>query len=268
MGAAVALPLLDAMVPALTATAKTAANPRSRFGAVYVPHGAIMEQWTPATAGAGFDVHADPEAARAVPGSAGRRQQPRSAAAATTATPSASAAWLSGAIAEEDRRPRTSRLGTTIDQVIAKQIGQDTPFPSLELATEDFTRLRRRLQHRLQLRLHEHHLVGVADDAAADGDQPARRVRAAVRPGRHRRAARWRACGAGPQHPRLGRGGRRATASAGWARATASRLGEYLDNVREIERRIQRAESAAATREVHRSTRRSACPRPTRSTRR
>ena len=42
MGATVALPLLEAMVPALTATAKTAAAPRLRFGAVYIPHGAIM----------------------------------------------------------------------------------------------------------------------------------------------------------------------------------------------------------------------------------
>ena len=44
------------MVPALTATAKTAASPRRRFGFVYVPHGAIMEQWTPTTAGAGFEL--------------------------------------------------------------------------------------------------------------------------------------------------------------------------------------------------------------------
>ena len=50
MGATVALPLLEAMVPALTATAQTAASP-ARFGAVYVPHGAIMDQWTPATRG-------------------------------------------------------------------------------------------------------------------------------------------------------------------------------------------------------------------------
>src|ERR1041384_8096310 len=55
MGATVALPLLEAMVPALTATAKTAANPRMRFGAVYIPHGAIMDQYRPATEGVGFE---------------------------------------------------------------------------------------------------------------------------------------------------------------------------------------------------------------------
>ena len=55
MGAVVGLPLLEAMVPAMTATAATAANPRTRFGAVYVPHGVILEQWTPKTVGKGFD---------------------------------------------------------------------------------------------------------------------------------------------------------------------------------------------------------------------
>ena len=48
VGVTMALPLLDAMVPALTATARTAANPVRRFGAVYVPHGKILDQWTPA----------------------------------------------------------------------------------------------------------------------------------------------------------------------------------------------------------------------------
>ena len=68
MGATLALPLLDAMVPALTATAKTAASAAPRFGAVYMPNGAIMDQWTPADDGRRLRVHADPEAARAVPG--------------------------------------------------------------------------------------------------------------------------------------------------------------------------------------------------------
>ena len=56
VGAAVALPLVDAMVPALTATAKTAAAPQRRLGCVYVPHGEIMEQWTPQSAGPGFEL--------------------------------------------------------------------------------------------------------------------------------------------------------------------------------------------------------------------
>ena len=54
VGATVALPFLDAMVPALTPAAKAASVSPLRFGAVYVPHGAIMDQWTP-TAGRGFE---------------------------------------------------------------------------------------------------------------------------------------------------------------------------------------------------------------------
>jgi len=54
VGASVALPLLDAMIPALTAQSKTAAKPLMRFGAVFVPNGAITEQWIPQTPGVGF----------------------------------------------------------------------------------------------------------------------------------------------------------------------------------------------------------------------
>ena len=54
-GATLALPLLDAMVPARTLLAKTAANPTARLGFVYLPHGAIMDKWTPATEGKGFE---------------------------------------------------------------------------------------------------------------------------------------------------------------------------------------------------------------------
>ena len=55
IGAALALPLLDAMVPALTAVVKTAANPVRRLGIVYVPNGMAMDSWTPAAEGAGFE---------------------------------------------------------------------------------------------------------------------------------------------------------------------------------------------------------------------
>src|SRR4051794_38446969 len=55
LGTALALPLLDAMVPALSAVAKTAAAPVRRFGVVYVPNGMAMEYWTPTATGAGFE---------------------------------------------------------------------------------------------------------------------------------------------------------------------------------------------------------------------
>src|SRR5262249_4367887 len=55
MGVTLALPVLDAMVPARTALAKTAAAPKSRFCGIYVPHGATMDKWTPGQEGAGFE---------------------------------------------------------------------------------------------------------------------------------------------------------------------------------------------------------------------
>jgi hypothetical protein len=54
MGVTIALPLLDAMWPAMTALAQSPARPRTRFGAVYFPNGAIMEEWIPAEVGSGF----------------------------------------------------------------------------------------------------------------------------------------------------------------------------------------------------------------------
>jgi hypothetical protein len=54
-GVAIALPLLDAMIPAATAWAQTAARRKTRFGAIYIPHGVTMAKWTPARTGAGFD---------------------------------------------------------------------------------------------------------------------------------------------------------------------------------------------------------------------
>ena len=53
-GAAIALPLLDAMIPAGTALANTAAAVRQRVGFVYVPHGAVEQSWVPKEAGKGF----------------------------------------------------------------------------------------------------------------------------------------------------------------------------------------------------------------------
>ena len=56
MGAAIALPLLDCIIPAATALANTAAKPVRRLGAIYVPNGIIMKSWTPASEGAGFEL--------------------------------------------------------------------------------------------------------------------------------------------------------------------------------------------------------------------
>ncbi|HEV8396750.1 MAG TPA: DUF1552 domain-containing protein [Vicinamibacterales bacterium] len=135
LGTAVALPFLDAMVPSFTALAKTAATPQKRFGAVYIPHGAIMERYTPAKVGTGFDFTPilkplQPYKDNVVVVS----NLDRPGIDDSHAT--ASAAWLSGAIAKKTEG-QDFHLGRTVDQVIAKQIGGDTPFPSLEVATEN-----------------------------------------------------------------------------------------------------------------------------------
>jgi hypothetical protein len=139
MGVTVALPLLEAMVPALTATAQTAANPVRRFGAVYLPHGKILDQWTPAAEGRGFEftpilkpLEAFRDHVCVVSGFDG----PKDPAAGGHAT--APAMWLTGASPKKTEGVDV-RNEVTIDQIIAKTIGQTTPFPSLELATEDFT---------------------------------------------------------------------------------------------------------------------------------
>ena len=82
LGAAVPLPLLDAMVPALTALRQTAATPALRFGAVYVPNGVIPGKWFPTAEGAGLRVLADAATARGVPRSPAGDQRPRQRAAA------------------------------------------------------------------------------------------------------------------------------------------------------------------------------------------
>ena len=135
LGTAVALPLLDAMVPSFTALAKTAAAPQKRFGAVYIPHGAIMERYTPAKAGTGFDFTPILKPLQPFKDNllvVSNLDRPG----IDDSHATASAAWLSGAIAKKTEG-QDFHLGQTIDQVIARQIGGDTPFPSLEVATEN-----------------------------------------------------------------------------------------------------------------------------------
>jgi len=135
MGATLALPLLDAMVPSMTAFAKT--NP-IRAGFVYVPHGADMASWTPSSAG--IDFTPSPTLQPLAPFKESLLVLTNLKRAGTVVEMHAAAAsgWLSGAIPKRTEG-EDYRVGTTIDQVLAKQIGQGSPFPSLEFATEDFT---------------------------------------------------------------------------------------------------------------------------------
>jgi hypothetical protein len=138
-GAVLALPLLDAMIPANTAWSQTPAVPVRRFGAMYVPHGAMMDRWTPVGVGKGFDFSPILQPLEPLAGhinvisgvSSARTLQEGGHAVAP-------AAYLSGHTPKQTEGADIS-AATTIDQVIAKTIGQDTLFPSLEVATEDFS---------------------------------------------------------------------------------------------------------------------------------
>ena len=141
MGATLALPLLESMIPARTLLAQTAAAPRSRLGFVYVPHGAVMAKWTPTTEGTGFEftpilqpLEPFRERLNIVSG-LGQKAADTSAVHSLSPT-----TWLSGV------RPKPTQgvdayAGVTADQIAAQQIGQDTRLPSLELATEDHSGL-------------------------------------------------------------------------------------------------------------------------------
>jgi hypothetical protein len=136
MGAAVALPLLDAMVP--TASADPAsANPR-RAGFIYIPHGADMGSWTPQVDGDKLTL--SPTLQPLAPYKSRLTVITNLKRAGTVQEMHAAAAsgWLSGAIPKATEG-EDYEVGATIDQVLARKIGGATPLPSIEFATEDFT---------------------------------------------------------------------------------------------------------------------------------
>jgi uncharacterized protein DUF1552 len=132
LGATVALPLLEGMVPAARALAQTAAARKARFGFVYAPHGSIMRQWTPATDGVDFEfspilkpLEKFRKDVTVLSGFANIGENGHSV---------STAMWISGTF---PAKGTVVKLGTTVDQMIAAKIGQTTAFPSMELATED-----------------------------------------------------------------------------------------------------------------------------------
>lgn len=133
LGVSLSLPLLDAMVPASTALAKTAAAPTPRLGFFYFPHGAVMEKWTPAKTGRDFELTPilEPLAPfrkdlTIVSNLGNKPAESRAVHALVPAT------WLSCVHPKEGLAPH---LAATADQIAAEHIGQGTPWPSLETAT-------------------------------------------------------------------------------------------------------------------------------------
>lgn len=136
-GTALALPLLDAMVPALTPLRATAAEPVKRLGFVYIPMGAYMKQWTPP----GKDLTELSPILRSLTPFTDQltvlgNLELKNAYPGTHAT--SNAAFLSAATAKWTEST-DYQLGTTVDQVAAQSVGKDTRLPSLELAMDLLT---------------------------------------------------------------------------------------------------------------------------------
>src|SRR6202140_1502252 len=133
-GAAFALPLLDAMIPARTALAETAASPTPHLGFIYFPHGAVMNKWTPTGEGkiAEFGEILKPlDKYKAITTVFSNIDNQAPLGPVHALSPGTWLSCVHPAISQE------AHGGTTADQIAAKQIGQDTPLPSLEVATEN-----------------------------------------------------------------------------------------------------------------------------------
>jgi hypothetical protein len=136
-GVTIALPLLDAMIPAATALAATPANIKPRLAYVYFPHGAVQKFWTPEGAGKDFKFSRilkpleDAQMRDYVTVISGTRNKP-----AESSDPHGivEATWLT---CQAPTAPRTTPdAGVSIDQLVARQIGKETPLSSIELCGE------------------------------------------------------------------------------------------------------------------------------------
>ena len=134
LGASLALPLLDGMVPAFAAMRTTAANPPRRLGVVYVPNGMMMDHWTPATEGIGFNfptilqpLERFRDQVEVLSGMHGVDAEGPHA--------RASPRFLTGVASQRDDGSNL-KAGISMDQILANTLGQETPLPSLELGLE------------------------------------------------------------------------------------------------------------------------------------
>jgi hypothetical protein len=239
IGASLALPLLDAMVPSMTALAKTPAEPVRRLGFVYIPMGCDISRWTPAGDGKlGELSHALQSLAPVVDQlTVISNLELKNAYPGTHAT--SNAAFLSAAKAKWTEST-DYHLGTTADQIAAQQIGHETVLPSLELAMD-----------LLQT-------VGQCDNGYAcvyqnnlSWSSPTTPLPAEAHP----RVVFERLFGEGGSAADRRAALKRRASLLDWVRDDISRLqkslgpddrarvGQYLDSIREVERRIQKAES-------------------------
>ena len=241
--ATLALPLLDAMIPAATALAQTAAKPVRRLGFVYIPMGCDHGRWTPAGQGTLGELTPilaplEPIKEQLTVVTNLRLEQSYPGTHDT-----ANAGFLSAAFAKHTESS-DYYLGTTADQVAAKQIGRDTQLPSLELAMDlnplagvcnngyacvyqnclAWSSPTTPLPSEAHPRVVFERLFGEGE--SADGRRAALRARSSLLDSFSDDIARLKR--------RVGMTDR-------------VRVDQYLDTIREIERQIQRAEAGAAS---------------------
>ena len=133
-GTALALPLIDAMIPARTALAQTAAKATPHLGFIYFPHGAVQNRWTPTGTGemGEFGEILKPlDKYKAMTTVFSNIDNPAAVGPVHALSPGT---WLSCTRPALSQEPHG---GTTADQIAAQHIGQETPMPSLEIATDN-----------------------------------------------------------------------------------------------------------------------------------
>ena len=243
MGATIALPLLDSMVPALSAA--PASTPRFSF--LYIANGVIQDQWTPKTTGADYELTpilaplaAHKSAVNVISGLA--HLQADTFGDGTGDHPRASAAWLTGVHAYDRTLPGIDvKLATSADQIIAQHVGKSTPLRSLELSVDYPTQgacdsgdcfYVNTLSWRNETTPNptEFHPRVVFERLFGDGGTAAERLA-------HIRKTGSILDSVGAEISRL---------NASLGAGDTGKLGEYLDAVRDVEQRIQNAERQGA----------------------
>jgi len=250
IGTALALPLLDAMVPAMAATRVTSANPAVRLGFVYVPNGIIQKGWLPSTTGAGFEFAStmkplEPFRDKLLVLSNLMQNGGRALGDGAGDHARAGASWLTG-VHPKKTEGVNIMAGVSADQIAAKELGKKTQLASLEIGLEEPT------------------LAGSCDTGYSCAYTNTISWRTPTTPNPmeiNPRAVFERLFGDGDSTEpaarlKLMREDRSildfvredvARLEPGLGSRDKSKLNEYLDGIREVERRIQKAEEQSAT---------------------
>ena len=249
LGTTLALPLLDSMMPA-RAAAKAAARPPVRLGFVYVPNGIIMNRWTPAVEGAGFELMPamkalEPFREQFVVISGLAQINGRALGDGAGDHARAGATWLTG-VHPKKTEGADIHAGISADQVAARALGKATQFGSLEIGLESPT------------------LAGNCDSGYSCAYTNTISWRSPITPMPmevNPRAVFERLFGDGDSTDPAARlamlkeqrsildyvTADAARLSSGLGSRDRNKLNEYLDSIRDIERRIQKAEEQNAT---------------------